>query len=132
MSALSYTNPSAHFPVLRSDGLKESNRTNAKMSFVPLICKTGFFCAGASQSLSVKQKFCCSSDEELWSREEEKRSKDRDPRRNACVCMCGGGPGDSVPSAAAGGVRQRWHLQLKGEHSLPHQQLLSDSALLGG
>lgn len=27
-----------------------------------------------------------------------------------CVCTCGGGPGDSVPSVMAGGVRQRWYL----------------------
>lgn len=44
-----------------------------------------------------------------------------------CVHACGEGPGDSVPSLVAGGAQQRWHRHLKGEHSLPHQQLLPDS-----
>lgn len=129
MSALSYMNPSVPFPVLCSGGLKESNRTNGKMSFIPLICKTGVVVqrpVKASQwSKNIPAPVMRSYDLERR-KNAAKRETQEEVHVCACARACGGGPGDSVPSLMAGGVQQRWHLHLKGEHSLPHQQLLSD------
>lgn len=129
MSALSYMNPPTYFSGLCSDGLKEGNRIKGKMSFVTLICKTWGF-----MQMPVKAS--------QWSKNfpaPAMRSYGLERRRNGAktetqevpvftsVHACGGGPGDLVPSLMAGGVQQRWHLHLKWEHSLPHQQLLPDS-----
>lgn len=67
-------------PALHSNGLKESNRTYHKIFFAPLIFETEVLMWGPDKAFKGNQKFCCSSDEELWYREEEKWSKAKDPR----------------------------------------------------
>ena len=130
MLALSYMNPSTHFPVLCSDGLKESNRTKGKMSFVPLICKTGVFVQRPVKASQRGKNFAAPMIRN-YGLERRKKGAKTETQEEVHVCAWvharGGGPGDLVPSLMAGGVQQRWHLHLKGEHSLPHQQLLSDS-----
>lgn len=92
------------FPVLYSDCLKESNRTNGKMSFVALICKTEVF---VQRPVKASQRSENSAAPVVRNYGPERRKNgaktETQGEVHMCVHLClpAGGPGDSAPSLMA-------------------------------